>query len=117
MNTLEKPELTVSVSYIDIFSKLGTLIYKSEVPNLAGRKREEEEEHRQLQSVMHFTQTQKYIYITIVTFHKRKYSKLPANSWLISGKSKHFKHFILVSLNIFGIISQFCLNFMLINLF
>ena len=48
---------------IAIRLKLGIPIYSSEVLDTAGRKREEggekeEEEHRQLQSVMCFTQTQ-----------------------------------------------------------
>ena len=60
--------------------------YRFTIPKFLTRLVEKrEEEHRQLQSVMHFTQTLNYMYITKVIFHKRKYSKLTANSWLISG--------------------------------
>ena len=51
MNMLEKAELTTSIHHIERF-------YNLEVPNMAGKK-QQEEEHRQLQSVMRFTQTQK----------------------------------------------------------
>ena len=61
MDTLEKAEFTPSICHIVIFLKSGIPIYNSEIPDMAGRKEEKEkekEEHRQLQSVMWFTQTQ-----------------------------------------------------------
>ena len=60
MNNLEKTELTTSIYYIVRFLKSGILIYnsKSWIP-LAEKREEEEKEHRQLQSVTCFMQTQK----------------------------------------------------------
>ena len=59
-NTFEKAELTTSACNIDRFSKSIITIYNSKVSDSSGRKlgRNGEEKHRQLQSVMHFTQTQ-----------------------------------------------------------
>ena len=52
MDTLEKAELTASICHIARFLKSGIPVYILEVPDTAGRKKqEEEEEHRQLQSV------------------------------------------------------------------
>ena len=57
-NTMEKGELTASVCILRDFQnhKYRFTIMKPRI-RLA-EKREEEEEHRPLQSVMHFTQTQ-----------------------------------------------------------
>ena len=57
MDTLEKAELTASIRCIGRFIKSGRPIYNSEVPDTAGKK-QKEEEHRQVQSVLRFTQTQ-----------------------------------------------------------
>ena len=43
MDTLEKAELTAWIHHIPRFFKLGILILNSDVPDKAGRKREEEE--------------------------------------------------------------------------
>ena len=60
MDTLEKAALDASICLIARFLKSGIPIYNSEVPDTAGRKKQkEEEEHRQLQIVLYFTQTQK----------------------------------------------------------
>ena len=61
MNTLENTELTALIRHIAIFLKSEIPIYNSEVPDTAGKKREEEvveEENRELQGAMRFTQTQ-----------------------------------------------------------
>ena len=57
MDTLEKAEPTASIRCIGRFIKSGRPIYNSEVPDTAGKK-QKEEEHRQVQSVLRFTQTQ-----------------------------------------------------------
>ena len=53
MNNLEKAELTVSICYIERFSKSGIQIYNSEVP-----KKSRKDNEMQLQSVMLYKQTQ-----------------------------------------------------------
>ena len=55
MDTSEKAELTASIRHITIFLKLGIPIYNSDSRIRLAEKREEE--YRQLQSVMRFTQT------------------------------------------------------------
>ena len=55
--TLEKAELTASIRCVAKFSKQGIPIYNSEVQDTAVEK-QEKEEHRQLLSVLRFTQTQ-----------------------------------------------------------
>ena len=57
MDILKKTELPASICHIAIFSKSGIPIYNSDVWIQMAETREEEE-HRQLQSVMRFTQTQ-----------------------------------------------------------
>ena len=57
MDTLEKAELTASICRVR-FLKSGMPIYNSQVQDKIGQKQGEYEEHRQLQSVMHFMQTQ-----------------------------------------------------------
>ena len=56
MDTLEKAELTTSIRRITIFLKSGIPIYNSRI-QLAKKREGKEEEHRQLQRVMRFTQT------------------------------------------------------------
>ena len=59
MDSLEKSELTVSIRHVAIFLKSVITIYNSKVPaDMAGRKTKEEEEHRELQSILRFMQTQ-----------------------------------------------------------
>ena len=62
INTSERVEVTASIRHIERFSKSGLAIYNSEVPETVGRKKGEE--HRQLQSVMYFMQTQKAFCLT-----------------------------------------------------
>ena len=57
MDTLEKAELIASVCHVARFLKSGVPIYNSEVLDTAGRKTRRRSEDRQLQSVLHFTQT------------------------------------------------------------
>ena len=52
MNTLEKAELTASISHIERFSK-------SEIPILKSKTRLVEKQEEEEESVMHLTQTQK----------------------------------------------------------
>ena len=60
LNNSQKSDLTASVHHIERFTKSGLSIYDSKVPDSAGaKKREEEEESRQLQSLTRITQTQK----------------------------------------------------------
>ena len=73
MDTLEKAELTASIRHIAIFLKSRIPIYNFEVPDRAGRKREEGE-HRQLRSVTHFTETQKICSISD-SLNVQNYSK------------------------------------------
>ena len=55
--TLEKAELTASIRCVAKFSKQGIPIYNSEVQD-TGVEKQEKEEHRQLLSLLRFTQTQ-----------------------------------------------------------
>ena len=59
MNTLEKAELTASISHIERFSKSEILILKSKT-RLVEKQEEGEEE-----SVLHFTQTQKNLALAL----------------------------------------------------
>ena len=63
METLEKAKPTASVRNIGRFLKSWITICNFKVPDTAGTKtrKRRKEEHRQLQSVTHFTQTQKVI--------------------------------------------------------
>ena len=64
IDTLKKAKLTISIRHIARFFKSGILIHNSEIRDTAGRKTKREggeEEHRQLQSIMRFTQTQKNV--------------------------------------------------------
>ena len=63
MDTLEKVELTASISHIARFLKLEIPICNSEVP--AENREVGEEEERQLQSIMRFAQTQKKIALAL----------------------------------------------------
>ena len=61
MHTSDKAELTALICHIKRLLESGILIYNSEVPDMAGRKQEEqgeEKEQRQSQSVIRFKQKQ-----------------------------------------------------------
>ena len=55
--TLENAQLTATIRHIARFLKSGIPIYNTVVQDTAGKKKQQEE-HRQLQSVLRFTQTQ-----------------------------------------------------------
>ena len=57
MDTLENAELTALICHVARFLKSGIPIYNSEVQDMAGKK-QEEKEHKQLQSVLRFPQSQ-----------------------------------------------------------
>ena len=64
METLEKAELTTSICHIGRFLKSGIPIYNSKVPDMANRKTaEEEQEQRQLHSIMFHANTINYIHL------------------------------------------------------
>ena len=60
-NTLAKAELTALVCYTEAFSKSGIAIYNSQTHLAEKQEKGEQEEHQQLQSIMYFMQTQKFI--------------------------------------------------------
>ena len=104
VDTLEKAELIASVWHIVRFLKSGILIYNSEVPDMTGRRRREEE-HRQLQSVLRFTQTQKgknHIKIFLLNqFAAQKKSKWCWNEITFFGNtSTNIRHNVSLPINI-----------------
>ena len=80
MDTLEKADLTALIRHIQRFLKSEIPIYNSEVPGMAGKKREEEEQ-RQLQSVMRLKRSNKVNYSASLALKWESHVHVQNISW------------------------------------